>query len=57
MFWYVGSFLLALWVIEKFFLHKGGFVHTLLLAAIGCMVVQFVQDRRTKAYHDETRRQ
>jgi len=53
MFWYIGLILLALWVIEKFLLHKGGFVHTLLLAAISCMVVQFVQDRRTKAYRDE----
>lgn len=56
MFWYVGLFLLAVWVVEKFLLHKGGFVHTLLLAAIGCFVAQFVQDRRTKAYYAETRR-
>jgi uncharacterized membrane protein YiaA len=57
MLWYAGLFLLALWVIEKFLLHKGGFVHTLLLAAISCFVVQLVQDRRTKAYREEARRQ
>ena len=56
MLWYVGSFFLAIWVVEKFLLHKGGFVHTLLLAALGCFVVQLVQDRRTKAYHEETQR-
>jgi Family of unknown function (DUF5670) len=53
MFWYIGLILLAIWVLEKFILHKGGFVHTLLLAAIGCFVTQFVQDRRTKAYQSE----
>ena len=53
MFWYVGAILLAIWVLEKLILHKGGFVHTLLLAAFGCFVAQFVQDRRTKAYQSE----
>jgi hypothetical protein len=57
MLWYVGSFFLVTWLIEKFLLHKGGFIHTLLLAAIGCFAVQFVQDRRTKAYESERRRQ
>jgi hypothetical protein len=57
MLWYPGLFFLALWAIEKFLLHKGGFVHTLLLAAIGCFVVQFAQDRRTKAYRDQARGQ
>jgi uncharacterized membrane protein YjjB (DUF3815 family) len=56
MFWYVGFICLAAWVVEKFLLHKGGFVHTLLLAAIGCFVSQLIQDRRTKAYQEETRR-
>jgi hypothetical protein len=53
MFWYVGLLLLAIWVFEKFILHKGGFVHALVLAAIGCFVAQIVQDRRTKAYQSE----
>jgi hypothetical protein len=57
MLWYVGSFFLVVWLIEKFLLHNGGFIHTLLLAAIGCFAVQFVQDRRTKAYESERRRQ
>ena len=56
MFWYVGSFFFAVWIIEKFLLHKGGFIHTLLLAAIGCFAVQFVQDQRTRAYEREARR-
>ena len=56
MLWYVGSFFLAFWLFEKFSLHKGGFIHTLLLAAIGFFTVQFIQDQRTRAYEREARR-
>ena len=56
MFWYVGFFFLVVWLIEKFLLHKGGFIHTLLLAAIGCFAAQFIQDQRTRAYQREARR-
>jgi len=55
MFWYVGSFLLVIWLIQKFLLHKGGAIHMLLLAAAGCFVAQFVQYRRTKAYESDRR--
>jgi hypothetical protein len=57
MLWYVGLFFLVIWLIEKVLLHKGGFIHTLLLASIGCFAAQFVQDRRTRAYEAERRRQ
>jgi len=51
MLWYLGAFLLAVWLGEKLIFHKGGgFVPMLLIAAIGCFVVQFAQDRRTRAY-------
>ena len=56
MFWYPGFFFFAAWVVMKFLLHKSGFIHTLLLAAIGCWVAQLIQDRRTKAYYEEVRR-
>jgi len=56
MFWYLGFFFLAAWVVMNFFLHKSGFIHMLLLAALGCCVTQLVQDRRTKAYREESRR-
>ncbi|HEY8205685.1 MAG TPA: DUF5670 family protein [Pyrinomonadaceae bacterium] len=55
MLWYIGSAFLAIWVIEKFLLHKGGFIHTLLLAAIGCFAVQFVQRQRTRDYERSLR--
>jgi hypothetical protein len=57
MLWYVGVFFLVVWLIEKFLLHKGGFIHTLLLAAIGFFVAQLAQDRRTRAYEAERRRE
>jgi hypothetical protein len=53
---YIGAFLLLVWVIEKFLLHKGGFIHMLLLAAIGCFGVQFVQRVRTREYEKSLRR-
>ncbi len=56
MFWYIGSFFLVVWIIEKLLLHKSGFIHTLLLAAIGCFAVQLVQDQRTRAYQRGARR-
>jgi hypothetical protein len=55
MLWYNGLFLLLLWVVEKFLLHKGGFIHTLIIAAIGCFAVQFVQHLRTREYERSLR--
>jgi hypothetical protein len=50
MLWIVGSILLVIWMIEKFLLHKGGMVHVILMIAVSMFLVQFVQDRRTRAY-------
>ena len=50
MLWIVGSILLAVWFVEKFLMRKGGFVHVILLSAISCFIIQFVQDHRTRAY-------
>jgi len=50
MLWIVGSILIVVWIVLKFLLHKSGMVHILLLIAISTFVIQFVQDRRTKAY-------
>jgi hypothetical protein len=46
--WVVSGALLILWFILKFFLHKGGFVHILLLGAISVFVVQLVTYRKTR---------
>ena len=57
MLWIVGSILIAVWLVLKFLLHKGGLVHVILLIAITSFIIQFVQDRRTKAYERSLDRQ
>ena len=53
--WLVVAVLMAIWFALKFFLHKGGFVHILLLTAISIAVVQFMADRKTR-YQNNSRR-
>jgi len=48
--WFVVSGLMAVWFILKFVLHKGGYVHMLLIAAISIAVVQLIADRKAR-YH------
>ena len=48
--WLAFSFLMALWLIFKFVLHKGGYVHMFLVAAIAIMVVQLMAERNAR-YH------
>ena len=50
MLWIAGSIMVVIWLIEKFLLHKGGMVHVILMIALSMFLIQFVQDRRTKAY-------
>jgi hypothetical protein len=50
MLWIVGSILFVIWLVEKFLLHKGGMIHVILMIAASIYLIQFVQDRRTKAY-------
>jgi Family of unknown function (DUF5670) len=50
MLWIVGSILVVIWLVEKFLFHKGGMVHVILMIAVSIFLIQFVQDRRTKAY-------
>ena len=56
MLWYVSAFFFLVWLIEKFLLHKGGFIHTFLLMAIGLFVAQFLQRQRTREYERSLRR-
>ena len=50
MLWIGGSILIAIWLFEKFVLHKGGMIHVIVMIAISMFIIQFVQDRRTKEY-------
>ncbi len=48
--WIATGILFALWFILKVVLHKGGYVHIVLIAAISCLVVQLIAYRKTQ-YH------
>lgn len=50
MLWISGSAILVIWFVLKFFLHKGGMIHVVLMIAVSLYIIQFAQDRRTKAY-------
>ena len=50
MLYYTASAFLVVWFVLKFVMHKGGFIHTLLLAAIGCFAAQLFQHLRTRQY-------
>lgn len=56
MLWIVGAIATAGWLVARFLLHKGGLIHALLLFAASTFIIQFVQDRRTKAYERSLKR-
>lgn len=54
--WMVVAVLMAVWFVLKFLLHKGGFVHILLLTAISIFVVQFMAYRKTRYQNNSSKR-
>ena len=48
--WQALTILMVLWFILKVLLHKGGYVHMLLVAAIAILVVQLIAERKA-SYH------
>ncbi len=46
--WALSAILFMVWFVLKFLLHKGGFVHILLLGAISIFVVQLLAYRKTR---------
>jgi hypothetical protein len=54
--WWVVAVLMAVWFMLKFLLHKGGFVHILLLTAISIFVVQLMADRKTRYQNNSSKR-
>jgi hypothetical protein len=48
--WIFFTILMTVWLILKFVLHKGGYIHIVLIAAITVFVVQVITDRKTR-YH------
>lgn len=54
--WTVGGGLLVLWFFLKFALHKGGYIHIVLLTSISILVIQVVAYRKTRFQREATRR-
>jgi len=48
--WVVSAIIVAVWFVLKFVLHKGGYVHIILLLGLSIFVVQVISDRNTR-YH------
>jgi len=48
--WIVFTILMVLWILLKFVLGKGGYVHMIVVAAISIAVVQLIAERKNR-YH------
>lgn len=48
--WVVSAVILIIWLVLKFVLHKGGYIHILLLLGISIFVVRLIAYRKTR-YH------
>lgn len=48
--WGASAVILLVWFVLKFVLHKGGYVHILLLLGLSILVVQIIAYRKTQ-YH------
>ena len=48
--WIVFTILMVLWVLLKYVLGKGGYVHMIVVAAISIAVVQLIAERKNR-YH------
>ena len=46
--WIPSAVILTIWLVLKFVLHKGGYVHILLLLGLSILVVQIVAYRKTR---------
>jgi hypothetical protein len=55
--WPAAAVLFIIWVVLKFGLGKGGFVHILLLTAISVAIIQFLTDRKTRYHNKSARRE
>lgn len=48
--WGASAVILLVWFVLKFILHKGGYIHILLLLGLSILVVQIIAYRKTQ-YH------
>jgi hypothetical protein len=56
MLWVLSGALFIVWVVMKFVMNRGGFIHILLLSAISIFVVQFMAYRKTKYQENSAKR-
>ena len=56
MLWTIGAALIALWLILRFIVHKGGFIHILLLGGISLLIIQFAAYRKARYQRISSRR-
>ena len=49
--WIVFTILMVLWILLKFVLGKGGYIHMIVVAAISIAVVQLIAQRKNR-YHE-----
>jgi uncharacterized membrane protein len=54
--WAVSATLLIVWFILKFILHKGGYIHLLLLTALSIICIQIIAYRKTRYHKTSTGR-
>jgi len=54
--WVISSLILLVWFILKFLLHKGGYVHMLLLFSLSMFGVQVLAYRKTRYHKNSARR-
>ncbi len=53
--WVISSLILLVWFILKFLLHKGGYVHILLLLSLSMFGIAVLASRKTR-YHKNAAR-
>ena len=54
--WFVSGILFLVWFVLTVFLHKGGMVHVILMAAIAVLVVQVAAFRKARHHRKMARR-
>jgi hypothetical protein len=54
--WVAFTILMVIWAVLKFVLHKGGYIHMFLIAALSILVVQLIADQKLRNYKRDSER-
>ncbi|HSS19435.1 MAG TPA: hypothetical protein VLL54_05120 [Pyrinomonadaceae bacterium] len=55
--WKLFAVLMVLWAILKFVLHKGGYIHMIVIFALSILVVQLIAESKKRYYNKTSGRQ